>query len=124
MEKPPSDGLPPEEIIRRIKKALARDGAHTWEHVCDLLQVGGAQIFWNDHGAWITEIVQTPLSKWLHVWIVAGEMPGVMDLQDRVLDFARQQGCHHVTATARFGWKKHLTTYGWRKHAMVITHDV
>jgi hypothetical protein len=114
----------PDEIVRRIRKALARDGAHSWEHVKDLIELGAAQIFHNDHGAWITEVVQTPLARWLHVWIVAGELPGVMDLQPQVLDFARQQGCAHVTATARFGWKHVAKAHGWRQHAMVIKHDV
>ena len=121
---PPSKGLPPDEIVRRIRKALARDGAHTWEHVKDLLEVGAAQIFWNDHGVWITEIVSTPLSRWLHVWVVAGELPGVMDLQPAVLAHAKATNCHHVTATARFGWKHVAKAHGWRRHAMVITHDV
>jgi hypothetical protein len=124
MARPGPSGLPPEEIVRRIKKALARDKTHTWDHVCDLLAVGAAQIFWNEHGAWITEIVQTPISRWLHVWIVAGELPGVMDLQGEVLEYARQQNCQHVTATARFGWKHVAKAHGWHQHAMVIKHDV
>ena len=124
MAKPPSSGLPPDEIIRRIKKALDRDKTHTWEHVCDLLHVGAAQIFWNDHGAWITEIVTTPIAKWLHVWVVAGELPGVMDVQPQVIEFAREHGCQRITATARFGWKHVAKAHGWHNHAIVITHDV
>jgi hypothetical protein len=124
MASPRSSGLPPEEIVARIKKALARDKTHTWEHVCDLLQVGAVQIFWNEHGAWITEVRHTPIAKWCHVWVVAGELPGVMDLQEKVIDFARQEGCQQITATARFGWKHVAKAHGWENHAVLIRHDV
>jgi hypothetical protein len=120
----PANGLPPEEIIRRIEKALARDKTHDWPTMLSMILAGKAQIFANAHGAWITEVVQTPLARWLNVWVVAGELPGVMELQDQVLDFARKQGCQHVVATARFGWKNVAREHGWREHAMVITHEL
>lgn len=116
--------LPPDEIIARIEKALATDGGgHSWDTLVPMLKAGKAQIFWNDQGAWITEIVQAPLSRWLNVWVVAGELPGVMDLQERVLEHARQNNCPRVTATARLGWKHVAREYGWHQHAMVITHE-
>lgn len=124
MERRDPSGLPPSEIIKRIEKALARDGMHDWNSLVALLKAGHAQIFWNEHGAWITEIVSTPLSRHLNVWIVAGELPGVMDLQSQVLEHARHNNCRVVTATARFGWKHVAREHGWREHAMVITHSV
>lgn len=120
-----SDGLAPEKIIERIKCALARDKTHTFEDVVALLQAGQAQIFWNNHGAWITEIINAPSGlRMLNVWVVAGELPGVMDLQPQVLEHARQHNCQRVIATARFGWKHVARQYGWKRHAMVITHEV
>ena len=116
--------MPPEEIIRRVEKALARDKAHNFSTVLPLILAGKVQAFGNEHGLWLTEIVQSPLSKWLNVFVVAGELPGVMALQDQVLDFARKENCQHVTATARFGWKHIAKQYGWKQHAMVITHNV
>ena len=59
-----SDGLPPDEIIRRIEKALAHgNNTHTWEDVRQGLLEGSYQIFWNVHGVCITEIVQAPQKK-------------------------------------------------------------
>lgn len=122
---PKRDGLPPEEIIRRVKKALSRAGeTHTWEDVVALLKAGHAQIFWNDHGVWITEVIQSPRVRYLHVWIVAGELPGVMDLQPKVLEHAKSENCKTVMASARFGWKHVARQHGWKEKAMVITHDV
>lgn len=121
----PSDGLLPEEIVRRAKKALKAAGdTHTWDDVVALLKAGQAQAFWNDHGIWITEVLQSPRKCWLHVWIVAGELPGVMDLQPQVLAFAKERGAARITATARFGWKHVAKAHGWKNAAVCITHEV
>jgi hypothetical protein len=122
---PRPNGLPPDEIIRRVKKALAKAGeTHTWEDVVELLKAGHAQAFWNEHGIWITEIMQSPRKRWLHVWIVAGALPHVMDLQPAVIAFAKEKGAERITATARFGWKHVAEAHGWHRKAMVITHEV
>lgn len=118
--------LPGEEIIRRIKKALSREGngSHTWEDVVELLKAGKAQIFFNGDGAWITEIIHSPRKRWLNVWVVAGQLPGVMDLQSKVVEFARSQGISDITATCRLGWKQIAREYGWKEKAMFITLKV
>lgn len=116
--------LPPEKIIERIKKALARDKSHTWEDLDARLKVGTAQIFWNDHGAWVTEVLQAPRKRSLNVWVVAGELPEVMDLQDQVIEFARKMDCKELHATARFGWKHVARAHGWQEKAVLITHEV
>ena len=88
-----SDGLTPEQVVEKIKIALARDGAHTWEDVVAALRAGHCQMFWNEHGAWIVEVLQSPRKRFLNVWVVAGELPGVMSLQPQVMEYAREQGC-------------------------------
>lgn len=120
------EALPGDEIVRRIKKALSREGngSHEWQDVVALLKAGKAQIFFNEHGAWITEIIQSPRKRWLNVWVVAGQLPGVMDLQAQVIEYARSQGISDITATCRFGWKQIAREYGWKEKAMFITLKV
>jgi hypothetical protein len=118
-------GLPSEEIIRRIEAALAIDGTHMWEDVREMLIDGRCQIFWNEHGAWITELLLYPRKRVLNVWIVAGQLPEVMMLQQQVMDFALTQTCDIVMVKgARFGWKDIAREYGWREHALMLVHDV
>lgn len=119
-----STGLAPEDIIARIEKALAIDGTHTWADLRERLLSGQAQVFWNDHGVWIVEVIQTPQKRYLNAWVVAGELPGVMDLQPQVIAFAKEMGCERVVARARFGWKHVARAHGWQEEAMVISHEV
>jgi hypothetical protein len=118
-------GLPPAEIVRRIEKALEIDGTHTWDDVRDLLLDGAAQIFWNEHGAWITELLVLPQKRMLNVWVVAGELPEVMALQEQVERFALTQTCDcMIVKGARFGWKDIAKEYGWEEHALVLRHPI
>lgn len=118
-------GLPPDEIIRRIEKALEIDSTHSWEDVREMLVDGRCQIFWNEHGAWITEVLVSPRKRVLNVWIVAGELPEVMDLQKDVERHALTQTCDEmIVKGARFGWKNVAKEYGWEEHAVVLRHPV
>ena len=119
------DGLPPEEIIRRIERALVLGGnTHTWEDVRIGLLEGKYQIFWNKHGACITEICRAPQCLYLNCFVVAGELPGVMELQEEVEKHALTMGCKYMTTSARMGWKKVLPNYGWKETRVVFTKEV
>lgn len=118
-------GLPPEIIVERIKKALEIDDTHTWDDLKEMLIDGRCQIFWSEHGAWITEILVSPRKRLLNVWIVAGELPEVMELQQKAEDFARTMTCSEmIVRGARVGWKDIAKQYGWEETAMVLRHPV
>lgn len=116
--------LPPGEIVNRIKRALDIEGTHTWEDVVESLVRGESQIFWNGHGAWITRVEQAPQARQLVVWIVAGELPGVMDLHSSVEKHAFLMGCTQMIAKARFGWKHVAKEYGWEPQAMILSREI
>jgi hypothetical protein len=114
------------EIIEKIKETLAIDGTHTWADMVELLKADKVQLFLGDHGAWITEIYDWPTGlRTLHAWIIAGELPGVCDIQDQVIQFAREKKCHRITGLCRRGWTKFLTDkHGWKTHEVFCTHEV
>ena len=125
MAKAESNGLPPDEIIRRVEKALVLGGGtHTWEDIQIALIEGRMQIYWNDHGACITEICQTPQCRYMNCFVVAGELPGVMELQEEVENAAISAGCKYMTTSARMGWKTVLPKYGWKNTRAVFTKEL
>ena len=120
-----SNGLPPDEIIRRIEKALDHGGnTHTWDDIRQGLIAGSYQIFWNPFGACITEIVDAPQKRYLNCFVVAGQLPEVMELQDEVDKFALIHNCAYMMTSARMGWQKVLPGYGWKAARMVFVKDV
>ncbi|CAB4124564.1 hypothetical protein UFOVP62_12 [uncultured Caudovirales phage] len=125
MANPASDGLPPEEIIKRVEKALRNGGdCYSWEDVREALLLGKFQLFWNEHGVCITEIKTTPRKRYLHCFVVAGEMPGVMELQDQVIQHALTSSCEFMTTAGRVGWERVLPKFGWRKTQAVMRYDL
>ena len=119
------DGLPPDEIIRRIEKALAHGGnTHSWDDVRHGLIEGEFQIFYNAGGVCITEIVQSPRIRTLHVFVAAGLKDAVLALQPDLVAFGLSQGCSRITAVGRFGWGKILPKLGWKKAHVAMTFDL
>lgn len=118
-------GLPPDVIIQKIKKALHHGGdTHTWEDVQEGIVEGKYQIFWNDWGACITQVVQEPQCRYLNCFIVAGKLPEVMSLHDEVERFALIQNCKYMTTSARQGWGKVLPAHGWKKTRVVFVKEL
>lgn len=118
-------GLSDEEVGKRIQQALDQDGLNSWETLDQRLQSNSARMHRNPHGVWITEIVNWPLRRVLNVWIVAGQLPGVMDLQDEVIAYGRMHGCHIMTTTCRLGWSREIgPKYGWKVKAVQMAQEL
>lgn len=91
-----------------VRESLERDHLHDFDDCIRMLKAGEAQIFQNDHGCWITQIVETKLVKSCHVWVVAGELPGVLELEPQVEAFARENGCTLMTSICRYGYGRKI----------------
>jgi hypothetical protein len=119
-----SNGLPPDEIVQRIEKALKHGGdTHTWDDIRQGLIDGHFQLHWNNGGVAITEIQVFPRRKNLHCFVVAGEMESVVALRNDMARFARAHDCKAITASGRIGWERVLPKTGWRKMHSVFTFD-
>jgi hypothetical protein len=117
--------LTDDQIKQRISQALEHGGGtYELDDIVDGLHKGQFQIFWNDHGVCITEIVNGPRRSYLNCLVVAGELPGVMELQSKIDEFAHQMGCAFMMTTARLGWQKVLPQFGWDKTSVVFTRPV
>ncbi len=120
-----SEPLTSDEKIARIRKALRYAGNyHSWEDVVLGLNEGRYQIFDNDDGALITEVMQLPRGRYVNVWIAAGRLPGIMKNVAEVEKLARSEGCRQMVAFGREGWDRVLPHYGWNKIGVVYSRDV
>ena len=120
-----SKPLTPEEKMEKIRRALKRGGGtHSLQDVLDGLLEGRYQLFENDDGVCITEIMEAPKGRYLHCWIVAGRLPGVMQLQEAVERHALTNNCRFMSTAGRFGWKTVLPQYGWKPSQIVFVKEV
>lgn len=117
--------LTPQEKIERIEKALHYAGDyHTWHDVLEGLQSGRFQIYDNDDGSIISEVIQLPRGRYLNAWIAGGRLPGILDNVPEMVEVARENDCRQIVAFGRRGWSKVLPKYGWKEIGAVFSKDV
>jgi hypothetical protein len=107
--------MTPAEKIARIKKALHYAGDyHAWDDVLEGLNSGRYQIFDNDSGCIVTEIIQLPKKRYLNCWLLGGELPHVLDLVPDMERHALSNDCPELMAFGRRGWERVLPKMGWK----------
>ena len=103
-----------EKEIAGLEKALELSGGEY--SVGDVVQEvlrGDAQSWATEHAWIITRVIDAPRLKTLHFWLASGEMDEVLELSERVMDWARSIGCAKATMHGRLGWVRVLKKTGW-----------
>lgn len=104
---------------RYIESALAfNGGTHTYDDVMEMVAAGQALAWTGPACVAITQVLQYPQKKILHVFLAGGEGIGCLAEMEKILpiilDWARAQGCSQATFIGRKGWEKtFLSRSGW-----------
>jgi hypothetical protein len=97
-------------------KALKIGGnTHTREDIAEGIKSGRYQ-YWGDADCClVTEIVEYPRKKTLHLFIAAGDLNKLLeDYLPRVKHFAKENGCSALTSVSRKGFLKRFPAYGFK----------
>ena len=105
-----------------IEAALEHSGGtHDFQDVVDELRSGSMQLWPAPKGCIVTQLVIYPKKKVIHVFLAGGNLEQILDMDEDVINWAKQQGCSAGTMSGRLGWKKPLTKLGWKPlHASYI----
>ena len=113
-----------ERLLTKLKKALKVGGdTHDLEDVLYCLETGKMQAFWNDGALIVTEIVQAPARRYLHIFLAVGDMDSVMALDEKLKAFASEKGCEFGRALVRPGFEKALQAKGWKRKMIVMEYN-
>jgi hypothetical protein len=74
--------------------------------------------------ALVTEIVETPKMREIHFWLAAGELDEVTALSERVIVWARMNGCERATLAGRRGWERALASTAWKPELVLMGRDI
>jgi len=106
-----------------MRKALRLGSdTHTLEDLVEALRKGEMQAHYNDRAIMITEIAQSPRRRFVHVFLSAGELDGVIELMEQVEKWAIAQGCEFARACVRPGYEPVLKARGWKRR-MIMMED-
>lgn len=97
-------------------KALKIGGnTHTREDIAAGIKSGRFQYWGDEDCCLITEIVEYPQKKTLHLFIAAGDLSKLLEnYLPKIKKFAQENGCSTLTSVSRKGFLKRFPAYGFR----------
>jgi hypothetical protein len=98
----------PNTLPELFDKALKLGGnTHTRQDILDGIKQGRFQYFGDDECCVVTEIIQYPQKRVLHLFIAAGKLDRLFEIYlPQVKQFARENGCTSLTSVSRKGFLK------------------
>jgi hypothetical protein len=108
-----------------LEPALAYSGGtHEWEDIVEGVHSMRMQLWANERGAAITEIIQYPRKKVLNAFLAGGEMDQVLEMIDSAKQWGAGQGCSSITMSGRRGWLRVLGKHGWEEQFCTMACEI
>lgn len=108
-----------------IKRALSYQATHSIEDVEKMVEEGYAQLWLGEKSAAVTEIVDFPQCRTLHLWLCGGDLREITEVMlPKAEEYARKQGCNRLTTAGRIGWDRVMNRHGFTPIASVCAKDL
>ena len=97
-----------------LESALAHSqGTHLWEDIVEAVDEQD-MFFWpGKNSAAITEVLDFPRKRCMHIFLAAGDMDELKEMEPCFVEFAKHFECDFVSLSGRAGWKKSLKDMGY-----------
>lgn len=97
-------------------KRLSPHSGYGIEDVYEAVEQKKMQLWAGEYYVVLTQVIQHPQFKTLHLFFVAGDKIDVWEATalDLLVDFARAKGCERITAHGRDGWKSRMKKCGFK----------
>ena len=113
--------LPRFDLPALFDKALIFGGTHSREDIVDGLKKGRYQYFGGETVAAVTEIIDYPNSRKLHILFAAGDYRQMIRQFLPILrNYAIEHGCDSITTNGRRGFIRRLPKVGFKPTHVVF----
>lgn len=99
-------------------------GTHEPTDVIEGILKGTMQLWPGPEACAVTEIVVYPNRKVLHVFLAAGKMEGIVDMQESAEQWGKLQGCTAMTIAGRKGWARVLKDVGYEEKYVTLAKEL
>lgn len=136
VEQPVTQQSPTLSYMKKLSEALEAqkqnicnaleyaDGTHTFDDVVSMV-FSGKVVFWPYKDSFlITEVLEYPQKRVLHVFLAGGVLEDLCDVQDKLKELARKSNCTALSLCGRRGWLKPLAVYGWKPGGSTLVCEV
>jgi len=97
-----------------IQAALDKgNDTHDFEHIVQGVLNGQMQFWHNNTCCVVTEVIDYPKKRVLHLFLAGGDLNGIRDLEQNALTWAKSINCTDFTLSGRKGWLRELKKDGW-----------
>jgi len=120
------------EIVQEIKRCLPwivdalsySGGTHEPTDIVAGILKGTLQLWPGPEACAVTEIVVYPNKKVLHVFLAAGKMENIVDMQKSAEEWGKAQGCTAMTIAGRKGWSRVLKDVGYEEKFVTLAKEL
>jgi len=120
--------VPPtlEPYAEDLQKALDLGGeAYTIQDIEDMIATGKAQMWPGETSVIVTEIIQYPRAKHLHLFLAGGNLEELESMLPEVIEWGKTQGCNRVSLSGRRGWERSfLRELGFKPTLVVMEKEL
>jgi hypothetical protein len=88
-------------------------GLYTFRDVVDYLLAGRVHLWTDTKAAVVTCIHEMPRGKSCTIWLAGGDLDQCLAIEERIAEYAREQGCKVIEIHGRSGWVRVLRARGY-----------
>lgn len=108
-----------------IAEALKWQDTHDLADVERMINDGEAVLWLGENSAAVTEIIEYPKAKSLHLWLCGGDMDEITGhMLAKAESYAKEKGCTKMTTGGRKGWDRVMSKHGFTPIASVCAKDL
>lgn len=97
-----------------IEPALSYSGGtHDWYDIVHGVMGGTLQLWPAPNGALVTEVLTYPRKRVVNVFLGGGDMGELTAMHEKIIEWAKGQGCTAARLSGRDGWRRAFAPLGW-----------
>lgn len=114
-----------ERCRKWIEAALEYSGGtHDFDDIVRMVKANILQFWPASDACAITEIIEYPKKKVLHIFLAGGNMETIVDMNESAEYFAKLNGCTGMSIAGRRGWSKVLSKKGYKEAFTTLGKDI
>lgn len=108
-----------------IEAALERSTfTHNFEDIVNSILTQEMQLWSGENGCAVTMITVYPRKKIFHIFLAGGNLDQILDFEESMIEFGRNNGCTALTLTGRVGWSKVLKERDWHSQFLTVKKEI
>jgi hypothetical protein len=94
---------------------MGMEPTHTLDDIAEGVAAGRYQLWPADDAAMVTELIQYPQARHIHVFLAGGNLETIKDMRPSIEEFGIFNECTVLSINGRPGWAKVFEDEGYRK---------